>query len=302
LNTGSPVTGLTKSTLMPSCGSPFSLRRDAAEVEQRRRGVADAALVIDEGRLEAAVAVELARIAFAEGHRLDVGVALRARHVVIDPGGVEELHQRPVERVDPDYRLVGIVAVVVPGAVRREDQIAAIGGTALAFDDGVAALVGEDGAARVRGMQVHGRDVAGIVDRDRAADGVGDLQPAVQARIEEQDALAVGELDRRHVRLAGDLGNLMEIRAVFLPAPHMRRGLHLRDGDAAAGELSASGAVGLAEPGTLGRRICLGAYPDVVLARFGVDRLHELAGFVGKPAGSGRLHRYGGHGVFSCKS
>jgi len=45
-------------------------------------------------------------------------------------------------------------------------------------------------------MQVHGRDVAGIVDRDRAADGIGDLQPSLQAGIEQEDALPVGELDR----------------------------------------------------------------------------------------------------------
>ena len=257
--------------------------------------------MIDEGRLDAALAVELARIAFAEGHRLDIGVALRARHVVIDPGGVEELHQRPVERVDPDHRLAGIVAVVVPGAVGREDQVAAIGGAALAFDHGVAALVGQDGAAGVGRMQMHRRDVARIVDRDRAADRVGDLQPAVEARIEQQDALAVGELDRRHVGLAGDLGNLVQVGAVFLPAPHVRRGLHLRDRDAAGGELSAAVAVGLAEPGPLRRRIRLGAHPDVVLAGLGVDRLHQLARLVGEPGRGGGLHCRGGHDVFSCE-
>ena len=166
--------------------------------------------MVDEGRLDAALAVELARIAFAEGHRLDIGVALRARHVVIDPGGVEELHQRPVERVDPDHRLVGIVAVVVPGAVRRQDQVAAGGGAALALDHRVAPL--SDRMVRLAlGECRHRRDVARIVDRDRAADGVGDLQPSVQPGIEQQDALAVGELDRRYVGLAGDLGDLVQV-------------------------------------------------------------------------------------------
>ena len=84
---------------------------------------------------------------------------------------------------------------------------------------------------------VHRRDVARIVDRDRAADGVGDLQAAVEAGIEQQDALAVGELDRRHVGLAGDLGDAVQVGAVVLPAPHVRQRLHLVGGDAAGGEL-----------------------------------------------------------------
>ena len=118
--------------------------------------------------------------------------------------------------------------------------------------------------------------------------------------IEQQDALPVGELDRRHVGLAGDLGNLVEIGAVFLPVPDVGLGLELRDRDAAAGELAAAGAVGLAEPGLLRRRVRLGADPDVMLAGVGVDRLHQLAGLVGEPARGGRLHCHGGHDVFSC--
>ena len=99
--------------------------------------------------------------------------------------------------------------MVVPGAVRGENEIAAIGGAALAFDDGVAAFVGQNRAARIRRMQMHRRDVARIVDRDRAADGVGHLQAAVQSGIKKEDALAIGEFDRRHVGFARDLGNLL---------------------------------------------------------------------------------------------
>jgi hypothetical protein len=121
----------------------------AAVMNERGGAAADADQVIDEGRLDAAATVKPARAAVALGDGLDLRVALCARHVVIDPGGVEELHQRPIEHVDPDHRLARIVAVVVPGAVRRQDQIAARRGAALALNDGVAALVREDGAAGV---------------------------------------------------------------------------------------------------------------------------------------------------------
>ena len=192
--------------------------------------------------------------------------------------------------------------MIVPGAVRGQDQIAAVGGDALALDDGVAALVGQDGAAGIGRMQVHRRDVAGIVDRDGAADGVGDLQAAVEAGIEQQNALTVGEFDRRHVGLAGDLGNLLEVARIFVPPPHIGRGLHLVDGDAAGGELARAFARGLAEPRLLRRRVGLGADPDIVLAGLGVDGLHQFARFVGKPARGRGLHRHRGHGVFSCKN
>ena len=122
----------------------------ATEVKERRRRAAHAALMIDESRLEPAMAVEVARVAGRHGDRLDIRIALGARHVVVDPGRIEELHERPVEGIDPDHWLSAVIAVVVPSPVRGEDKVAAIGSAALALDNGVAALVGENGAARIR--------------------------------------------------------------------------------------------------------------------------------------------------------
>src|SRR5262249_3999689 len=188
-------------------------------------------------------------------------------------------------------------AMVVPGAVRCKDEIAALGGAALALDDGVAAFVRQDGAAGIRRMQMHRRDVAGIVDRNRAADGVGHLQAAVQAGIEQEDALAVGNFNRRDVGFAGDFRDLLEIITVLVPLPHVRKRLHLVDGDTAGAELPGTFAARLAEPRPLRRRIGLGAYPDIVLGGFAVDGFHQLARFVGKPARSRGFHSDRGHEV-----
>src|SRR5580704_1482989 len=115
-------------------------------------------------------------------------------------------------------------------------------------------------------MQVYRRDVAGVVDRDRAADCVGDLQPAVEPRIEQQDALAVGELDGRNLGLARDLGDTAQIGGKFAPSPQMRQRLYLIGRDSPRRELPAAFSAGVAEPWPLRRRIRLRAYPDVVLA------------------------------------
>ena len=148
-------------------------------------------------------------------------------------------------------------------------------------------------------MQMHGRHVAGVVDRDGAADRVGDLQAPVQSGIEQENALPIGELDRGDVGLLCDLGNLREVTAILIPLPHIRRGFHLVYGDAAAGKLAGAFAAGLAEPRSLCRRVGLRADPNVVLAGVGVDGLHQLARFVGKPGWGRGLHCHRGHDDFS---
>ena len=107
--------------------------------------------------------------------------------------------------------------MIVPGAVRRDDQIASHGFAALALDVSVTAFLGENGAAGVGAVDVRRRDIAGRVDRDRAAHGGGDLQAPGKAGIGQQDALAVGEFDRRHVGAARNLVDAVEERPVVLP-------------------------------------------------------------------------------------
>ena len=121
---------------------------------------------------------------------------------------------------------------------------------------------------------MRGGDIAGVIDRDRAADGVGHLQAAAEAGIGQQDRLPVSELDRRNVGLRRDAGEAVEIAFVFLPAPVVGGALHLADGDTARSLGARPAWVG--EPGPLRRRIHLGADPDIVLAGVGVDRLHQI--------------------------
>src|SRR5215470_6678732 len=45
--------------------------------------------------------------------------------VELEARGVEALHEGNVEHIDPDHGLAAIVTVIVPGAIRREDQIPA---------------------------------------------------------------------------------------------------------------------------------------------------------------------------------
>src|SRR5205823_1650943 len=122
-------------------------------------------------RNHSARSVELARIAVLVDRLLAFRVAARARlEILIDPGAVEKFHQRPVEHVDPDYRILFLVAVIVPGAVWGQNDIATLGVAALPFDVRVAASFRKNRAAGVGAMDVSGRDVAVIIDRDRATD------------------------------------------------------------------------------------------------------------------------------------
>ena len=120
----------------------------------------------------------------------------------------------------------------------REDDVAAVGLAALAFDDWCSRPCRTGWCGWRSAMHVRRRDVARIVDRDRAADGVGDLQPAVEARDWSAGCSGGRRIRSATRRPCGRSRRCGEIRAVFLPAPAMGRRLHLVGGDAAAGELA----------------------------------------------------------------
>ena len=128
--------------------------------------------------------VEALRVPGVIGYCLSAGIAGGlARKFLIEPDAIEKFHQREVEDIDPYYRLGAVIAVVVPGTVGGEDQIAAGGLATLALDRRVAAAVGQDRAAGVRGVDMNRGDIARVIDRHRATHGRGDLQPTAEPRI-----------------------------------------------------------------------------------------------------------------------
>ena len=95
--------------------------------------------------------------------------------VVLDEGSVEHLDDGDVEPVEPEHRLVGVVAVVVPGHVGGDDEIAGMHGRALAVDAGVGALALQHEAQRRLRVAVRARDLVGHHELHAGVERGGDL-------------------------------------------------------------------------------------------------------------------------------
>jgi len=138
------------------------------------------------------------------------GIALAlAQELLVDPDRIEEFEQREIEDVGPDDRGRPVISVIVPGAIRGQDQIAARGEAALALDRRVAAIVGKDRAAGVWRVHVDRGNIARVVDRHRAADRARDLQPAAEP----------GLTRRNCWRSANSIGDTSALRAISAMRP-----------------------------------------------------------------------------------
>ena len=110
----------------------------------------------DKQRLDAGGAVEVLRVIvrFADGLQGAGNSFPGVRFLVLlgvvefKASGVEAFDQRHIQNVDPDDGLLSVVAVVVPCAGRRQDEVAAFHPQLFAFDHGEAAVAVEDEAAR----------------------------------------------------------------------------------------------------------------------------------------------------------
>src|SRR5581483_5744030 len=116
---------------------------------------------------------------------------------------LERVHQRDVEPVLPDAGAAGaLVAVVVPGPVRREHQVASVDAQLLAIDDGVGALALHDEAQRRRGVAMGRSRLAGQHDLDagvQRADAGADVASGGFLR---RDQLARAQHQRPHLPIA----------------------------------------------------------------------------------------------------
>ncbi len=101
---------------------------------------------------------------------------------------VEQAHDRDVEPVEPDHRLVGLVAMVVPGPGRCDHEIAGQHRRALAIDRGIGAL-SLDNEAQCR---------LGVAVRRRHFARQDQLQPGEQRMGDRGLALEPGVFEDQH--------------------------------------------------------------------------------------------------------
>ena len=187
-----PVAGLTKRSLKPWCGSICGLR-DAEQRFARLRERIDE----DPGRLvRLLLEVERQQVHAVAGQRIALGAGrrLRLRRALLGEAGVEEAHQRDVEAVEPDHRLAAVVAVVVEGPRRGDDEVAVAHRRALAVDRGVGAFAVEHQAQRRLGVAVRRRHLARQDQLQAGVERLGDARLAAQGRVLEDQDAALGLL------------------------------------------------------------------------------------------------------------
>ena len=133
-----------------------------------------------------AAAVTRQRIALGPAERRLVGL------VVLAEGAAEEGGERDVQPVEPDHRRGRLVAVVVPGPARRDDEIARLHGRLLALDRGVGAAAFDDEAQRALGVAVRRSHLARHDELQPGVQGVRDLRGALQPGVLEDQHPALG--------------------------------------------------------------------------------------------------------------
>src|SRR4051812_17902027 len=104
---------------------------------------------------------------------------------------VERIHEGDIEAVLPDaLGAAGVDAVVVPGAVRREDEVARAELQAFAIDHGVRAAPLHDEAQRGRLMAVSRSEFAGVHDLNPGVEQAGRGAPLSAPRVYQHDDAA----------------------------------------------------------------------------------------------------------------
>ncbi len=149
-------------------------------------------------------------------------VALRAAHrlrllrMALRETGVEVADQRNVEAVHPDHRLASGIAVVVPRARRRDDEVTRAHRRALAVDRRIRAFAFDDEAQRGLRVTMRRRDLARHDELQAAKERARNARLAAQARILEDENAALRFL-RRH-----EPAGLEHVRSHRVVAPERR--------------------------------------------------------------------------------
>ena len=127
-----------------------------------------------------------------------VGTIFRRLQLALDRvGGFEIDEQRQVERIEPDHRAFAVMAMVVPRAAGREDQVAAFHHAFLAIHDGVGAFALDHDARRARRVAMGRGLLAGEQKLHAAEDRARDAHRAGPAAgIGEDQHAPLGFLHR----------------------------------------------------------------------------------------------------------
>ncbi len=234
------VAQLESVTGVPLGRAPHRLQRLAGArvgVIEHRRGQR-LALVADR---QQARAVARERIALRSRQRMGVvGIALGER-------GIEQAHDRNIEPVHPHHRPVALVAVVVPGPRRRDDEVARLHDRPLAIDGRVGARTLDHEAQRRLAVPVRRRHFAWQDELKPGIERIGDARLALEPRVLQHQHAALG-------LLGGDqLPRLQNEGAHLVVVPHrrLRRRAGLLD-DQAAQHLPQGREVMRADPVVIG--------------------------------------------------
>jgi len=91
----------------------------------------------------------------------------QAAFIGIERNLIQCLYEGHIQPVDPHHVLVALVRMLVPAAVRRENEIAVFHHHFLAVDVGVSAVALENESERAHGVTVRRRDFAGLDKLER---------------------------------------------------------------------------------------------------------------------------------------
>ena len=244
-------------------------------VAVHRRGRAGAALVRHEAREIAAVPVDALGVVGGHARGLLALLLPLFLVVVLEVDRVQVLEQRQVEDREVHRRRSADVAVVVPGVVRREHEVARPEDHVLALDAGEVLLSGEPEADRARRVPVRRHDLVGIVEAIRGVHRGHRRAPRREPGV-HQDERAALRLDR-----GDELGGFREQRLDDLGVrPQERYRLRRRAHQALHFIVSGPGACGPERKHVLAR--------DVLVQRF--ERCGAVGNRVGNCGGCGGAH------------
>ena len=109
----------------------------------------------------------------------------QAAFVRVEGNLIQRLNERNVEAIDPNHILVAFVRVLVPAALRRQDEIAVFHHHLLPIDVGVSAVSLEDETKCRHGVPMRRRDFARLDQLKRKKNRVAGHLAFGHARIDQ---------------------------------------------------------------------------------------------------------------------